>query len=64
MMSFPAKNGALINMKNNRDDQILIPKQWSPQYPMYDGDATPSPGIYYANLKTPDGSMFKRYYLK
>jgi len=57
-MNFPNTNGKL-DSKNNRDDQILIPKQWSPQYPMYDGDATPSPGTYYANLKTPDGSMFK-----
>lgn len=62
MMNFPSGNGKL-DSKLNRDDQILIPKQWLPgQYPMYDGDATPSPGTYYANLKTPDGSMFKRYY--
>lgn len=61
MMNFPNTNGKL-DLKN-RDDQILIPKNWSPQYPMYDGDATPAtPGTYYANLKTPDGSMFKRYY--
>lgn len=59
MMNFP--NGKLDS--KIRDDQILIPKQWSPQFPMYDGDATPcTPGTYYANLKTPDGSMFKRYY--
>lgn len=58
-MNFP--NGKL-DSKSKGDDQILIPK-WSPQYPMYDGDASPcTPGTYYANLKTPDGSMFKRYY--
>lgn len=61
-MNFP--NGKL-DSKNHRDDQILIPKHWSPQFPMYDGDATPcTPGTYYTNLKTPDGSLFKRYYLK
>lgn len=59
MLNFPEPNGKL-DLKN-RDDQILIPKHWSPQYPMYDGDNTPSPGTYYANLKTPDGSMFRRY---
>lgn len=60
-MNFP--NGKL-DSKNKGDDQILIPKQWSPMmYPMYDGDNSPcTPGTYYANLKTPDGSMFKRYY--
>lgn len=62
-MNFPkTKTNGNLDLKNNRDDQILIPKHWSPQYPMYDGDATPSPGTYYANLKTPDGSMFKRYF--
>lgn len=58
-MSFP--NGKL-DLKSNSDDQVLIPKQWAPQYPMYDGDNSPlTPGTYYTNLKTPDGSLFKRY---
>lgn len=50
--------------KNIRDDQILIPK-WSPEFPMYNGDVTPrTPGTYYTNLKTPDGSLFKRYIIR
>lgn len=44
-----------------RDDQTLMSASWTQPHPMYiNGDVTPSPGIYYQNLKTPDGSMFKR----
>lgn len=47
-------------MTKGRDDQTLMSTSWTP-HPMYiNGDITPSPGIYYQNLKTPDGSMFKR----
>lgn len=56
------KKTSEVDSLSNRDDQFLLPTTWKQQpVPMYiNGDITPSPGIYYTNLKTPDGSMFRR----
>lgn len=47
----------------NRDDQSLLPTQWAPPpHSIYttNGDMSPMHGMYYTNIKTPDGSLFSK----
>lgn len=58
-----------INEVDNsiHEDQILLPRSWrQTNQPMYiNGDVTPSPGIYYTNLKSPEGSISSKFrYIK
>ena len=64
-MSYPIKINAEIGDLDRDDQKLLSPSSWvrpmiaPANYP--NGDLTPSPGIYYTNLKTPEGSLFRRY---